>query len=268
MTYLVKQLELGKVSKLYDYVQRAAYRAGFGLKGFDNPWLVEAHAWQRGERVLDIGAAYSPLPNYLQTTYGVEMWVADDFGAQGDAFWKRGASPQEHAEQFPNVKYVFEQVGDPNKSSLPQNYFDVVYSLSTLEHVPPRAIPAVWKHMGLLLKPGGELIHAVDAFFPSNGGLKKVIAALGFDLLYPFVPRTLKLDKCMGTPQAFTRLAFEALGLRHTMPRSLSVLNMVLHPDILTESYEHGLNRIVKDKQADFMYRRCATLLIHLKKES
>jgi len=268
MAYSVKQLELGKVSKLYDYVLRDAYGAGFGLKGFDNPWLMEAHSWQRGQKVLDIGAAYSPLPNYLQTTYGIEMWVADDFGAEGDAFWKRGASPQEHAAQFPNVKYVLEQVGNSAKSSLPVNYFDVVYSLSTLEHVPPRAIPDVWKHMDLLLKPGGELIHAVDVFFPSNGSWQKVLAALGFDFFYSLAPSRLKLDKCMGTPTAFTRLSFKALGIQYPISSDLSVLNMVLNPDVLTESYEHGLNRIVKDKQKNFRYRRCATLLMHLKKEA
>ena len=56
MTYSVKQLELGKVSKLYDYVQREAYRAKFGIKGFDNPWLMETHTWQRGEKVLVLDA--------------------------------------------------------------------------------------------------------------------------------------------------------------------------------------------------------------------
>jgi SAM-dependent methyltransferase len=266
MGYIVQELALGKVSRLYDFILQEAYRAKLNIKGFDNPWLVSARQWQKGEKVLDIGAAYSPLPNHLQTAHGVEMWVADDFGAQGDAFWNRGASPQEHAAQFPNVKYVLEQVGNPASSSLPQNYFDVVYSLSTLEHVPPRVLPAVWKHMDLLLKPGGELIHAIDLPFPSNSGPGKLMLALGFDFLYSLVPRDYRISRCMATPKSFARMVFDTLGIRQAPGKDLSALAMVLDPDVLAESYEHGLNRIVKDKMKNYKYRRFGTLLIRLKK--
>ncbi len=47
---------------------------------------------------------------------------------------------------------------------------------------------------------------------------------------------------------------------------SLGVWNTVLNPDILTEDYHHGLNRIVKDKIKGYKYQRTATLLLKLRK--
>jgi hypothetical protein len=43
---------------------------------------------------------------------------------------------------------------------------------------------------------------------------------------------------------------------------------MVLDPEVLTESYEHGLNRIVKDQIKGFRYQRVGSLLLRLKKVS
>jgi hypothetical protein len=39
--------------------------------------------------------------------------------------------------------------------------FDLVYSNSVLEHVPPRDVPAVLTHLGADLRPGGAMIHAI-----------------------------------------------------------------------------------------------------------
>ncbi len=266
--YDVIDVSLGNLSRLYQYKLQGLYKANFNLKGFAYPWLLSSHQWQPNEKVLDVGAAYSPLPMHIQETYGCEVWVADDYGMQSDEpFWMRGQSPQEHIRSHPNIKFVLERLGNPAQSSLPSNYFDVVYSLSTLEHVPTYLLPAVWQHMDALLRPGGEMLHSVDLAFPSNRGLKKVIGAILFDSFYALAPRSLRIRWGMATPRAYLRLVFQALNIRYRLDKSLSVLNMILNPDILSEGYEIGLNRILKDKWTDYKYRRVATLLIHLKKQ-
>ncbi len=73
---------------------------------------------------------------------------------------------------------------------------------------------------------------------------------------------------CKITPKAFARFAFEALRIRFRPGRELSVLNMTLNPDILTESYETGINRIVKDGKQDYRYQRWGSLLIRIRKWS
>ncbi len=267
--YEVVEVSLAKVSRLYDYYLRGVYAAKFNIKGFDYPWLIESRQWHKGERVLDVGGAYSELPLYLQREFGCEVWVVDDFGLlEGDTFWTRGRSPHEHIAQHPEVRYVLERVGDPEKSSLPLNYFDVVYSLSTLEHVPQALMKNVWRHMDALLKPGGEMLHAVDVSFPSNRGLWGIVRGIVFDAIWWSLPTRWRTRFCLATPKAFARFAFDALRIHFRLGRDLSVLNMTLNPDILTESYETGINRIVKDRMQDYRYRRVGSLLIRIRKWS
>jgi hypothetical protein len=210
--YEVLEISLADTRRLYRYVQQGLYDAGFSLKGFEYPWIIASHEWQEGEKVLDVGAAYSPLPIHIRQTYGCEVWVADDFGISvGDTFWNRGKLPQEHVEKHPDVKFVLERLGNPTESSLPAGYFDVIYSSSALEHVPGEITAQVWKHMDLLLKPGGEMIHAVDLPFPSNRGLKWLLYAAVFELLHPFVPTNLKHKYHRGTPKTYARIALKEL---------------------------------------------------------
>jgi hypothetical protein len=265
--YRLIEASLADLTRLYPYKQQELFRADFSLKGFEYPWILTSRDWQPGEKVLDVGAAYSPLPLHIQETYNCELWVADDFGLySNDPFWARQASPQEYIACHPQVKFVLERLGDPANSSLPLNYFDLIYSASTLEHVPYELSPGVWRHMDALLKPGGEMLHAIDIPFPSNGGLKKILMALAFDILYPAIPYKFKLKHFFATPKNYARLVLDELRIQAKFGKGLSVLNMVLNPDILTESHRYGLNRIVKDKMVDYKYQRIGALLLRMQK--
>lgn len=265
--YTLLELSLANVSRLYNFILQEAYKAQFSIKGFGYAWIDRSRRWQKGEKVLDVGAGYSPLPVHIQKTYECEVWAVDDFGlSSSDPFWARGSSPQEHISSHPEVKYVLERLGTPSSSSLPENSFDVIYSVSTLEHVPCTLTPAVWKHMDRLLKPGGEMLHTIDVPFPSNGGVKKVLAALVFDFLQPLLPSKLRLKYCLSTPKNYARLSLEQLGLPLKGGHGIGALRFVLDPDVLTESYQYGLNRMEKDKITDYQYQRTGSLLMHLKK--
>ena len=268
--YEVLETSLATVSRSYEYQVKSIYGADFNnLKGFGCPWLLDSHNWQKEEKILDVGGAYSELPIHIQKTYGCEVWVADDFGLNSAApEWTRGRSPQEHITAHPKVKYVLERVGPMDLSSLPENYFDVVYSLSALEHAGGLQTPAVWRHMDRLLKPGGKLLHEVDVIFPSNAGVKGLLRAYAFDLLFYLLPKSFRLKHCIATPLAYLRVALGSLGAPVKRTGNLSTLNMALNPDILAESYRHGLYRLTRDNIKDFRYRRFGALLIHLKKNT
>lgn len=265
--YAVEEVSLGNLSRLYQYAQKNVHGAKFNLKGFDYPWTLSSHDWKAGEKVLDVGASYSPFPCFLQETFGCEVWAADDFGVDAnDPYWTRERSPADYIQSHPGIKYVLERLGDPGKSSLPARYFDVIYSISALEHVPHALTPAVWRHMDLLLKPGGRMIHAVDFNFPSNLGLKKVLAGLLFDRLYFLAPRAMRTRYCFSTPLAYTRLATATLGMNFRSAKDLEIWNVVFNPDVLTEGYENGYKRITRDLIPGFKYQRVGTLLIKLRK--
>jgi hypothetical protein len=267
MKYQVLESSLADLDRLYKYHLDGVFGTEFGIKGFDYPWLLTSYDWRAGVKVLDVGPAYSPMPLYLQEKYGCEVWAADDFGMTvDDEFWKRGNSPKEYIAQHPQIKYVLERLGEPEKSSLPIGYFDIVYSLSVLEHVPARFMPAVWRHMDMLLKPGGEMLHGIDLLFPSNGGVRKLAFSLMFDWFHWVVPSGYKQNHVQATPLNYLRQVAKALGIKMGSTRGLDALTMSLSPNVLVESYQYGLNRIQKDKIADFHFQRFGSLMLRLKK--
>jgi len=268
MSYSVLELSFADTRRLFHYAQRGIFGVEFNLKGFDYAWLLASRQWASGERVLDVGAGYSPLPIHIAKEYGSEVWVADDFGMDTDCeFWLRHKDPTDHVQAHPEVRFVLERVGQPEKSTLPRDYFDCIYSISVLEHVPPRMLRAVMKHLDTLLKPGGEMLHAVDIAFPINRGLAHVGLALAFDALYPLVPYRIKERFAFETPRSFFRFGIKCLGItQRTSLKSIGVLRMLLDSEIVLEPMVHTYNRIVKDGFANQKHHRVASLLIHLKK--
>jgi SAM-dependent methyltransferase len=265
--YEILEISLADTKHMYAYKLKNVFGAGFNIKGFDYPWLILSHAWKKGENVLDVGGAYSSLPDWINKTYGCNVWVVDDFGIDSnELFWKRGRSPQEHISAHPELKFILERLGDPQKSSLPTGYFDVVYSASVLEHVPGDLLTAVWQHMDLLLKPGGELLHAVDVPFPTNFGVMGMLKVLAMDWFFPLMPRALKAKHFRISPKTYTRLVLKALKIPNPSLKSLGMLNMAINPDVFTEGYEHGYNRIVKDNAINYRFQRESILLIRLRK--
>ena len=62
-------------------------------------------------------------------------------------------------------------IGDICKTTpYPDNYFDIVFSASVLEHITD--IPAAFNEMRRIVKPNGTLVHGYNPFFCLNGGHK------------------------------------------------------------------------------------------------
>jgi len=270
MQYDVVEITLADTQRIFEYLQDGIFGGEFNLKGFDYPWIIQSRSWKKGERILDVGAAYSPLPIHIAKTYGCEVWVADDFGCSiEDSFWLRNQSHEEHIQHNPEVKYVLERLGDSKHSSLPVGYFDCIYSSSAIEHVPPSQLRSVFRHMDHLLRPGGEMLHAVDIALPTNRGLLHVMLAVFFDFLYPFIPFKIRQRFTYETPRSFVRFALKDLKvLLNRQGRNLSVINMVLNPEIMVESMQHTYNRIVKDGFKNQKHFRVTSLLLHLRKRA
>ena len=267
--YHVEEVSLADTRRLIGYQQAGVYGTQFNLKGFAYPWVLTSREWSGGERVLDVGAGYSELPMHIAGHLGCETWIADDFGQSvDDPFWRRRRDPEEHTRAHPEVRFVRERLGNPVQSSLPEAYFDVVYSISTLEHVPVSLLPAVWAHMALLVRPGGEMLHAVDIPFPSGGRVAPIAAAAAFDILFPLLPGSLCERFPMQTPKAHARRALAAVGAAPSgRLKGLGIVNMILNPDVVIDPLDTTYNRIVKDGMKGGGHWRVATLLIRLKRE-
>jgi ubiquinone/menaquinone biosynthesis C-methylase UbiE len=185
--YRLELFQSGTVSDVYKFMEQDVFTAwdrvageysincedisglAWGIKGHNYPWILSHVDFKKENKVLDVGGAYSILPVIIKERFGSEMWIVDDFGVEtGDARWSRWGEREKQKAKYPDVNYVFETLGDISKSNLRKNYFDIIYSASTLEHIPHELMRSVFDHMLFLLKPGGILAHCVDVSICAN----------------------------------------------------------------------------------------------------
>jgi hypothetical protein len=122
--------------------------------------------------------------------------------------------------------------------------------------------------MDRLLRPGGTLIHALDIAFPTSRGARHVALAWGYDLAYSLLPRSLRGRFAYETARSYVRAVVSVLPIRDwtAFGRQLSVIRMVLDPEVVVEPLEYTVNRVRKDGDRAARYYRVASLLILLRK--
>lgn len=107
----------------------------------------------QGSRLLEIGGGRSRIIAALKNDY--EIWNLDKLEGQGHgpkALWGEDG-----------FRLVRGYIGDFSPE-LPDGHFDLVFSISTVEHFPrdPVSVDAILQDVQRLLRPGGYSIHAVD----------------------------------------------------------------------------------------------------------
>ena len=139
----------------------------WGIKAHNRPWVEKYGNFKSGQKVLEIGGGYSLFPKYLVDKYRLEAWIADDFGKRSEEpLWNRWGDPDILPKKYPNVRYIFERFGSYS-SNLPDSYFDRIFTISTLEHIPIGQRMDVFKDMHRCLKPGGRQLHTIDLQLPT-----------------------------------------------------------------------------------------------------
>ncbi len=265
--YELIEISLADTQRLLSYKRCLDLEIHLNIKGFDYGWILNSVDWKPEMKVLDIGAGYSRLPLHIARTFGCEVWAVDDFGLGDDGYWTRNQDPNAYIRENSEVRYILEKVGDSQKSSLPENYFDVIYSASALEHIDPYQVPGVWLHMSKILKSGGLMLHALDIAFPTSRGWPHVLMAETFDFLYPFLPNSIRTKYLYETPKSYIRHIAKTIEMK-TYGRlgDIGVVNMVINPEIVTEPLDYTLNRMIKDGDKKARYFRVGSLQIALKK--
>jgi SAM-dependent methyltransferase len=229
----------------------------WGIKAHNRPWIEEVGRWKAGLRVVEVGGAYSRLPEFLGEKYGVEPWIADDFGigTTEEAMWSRWGDPHELPKAHPGVRYVFKRAGEFS-DELPDGTFDRVFSVSTLEHIPWRARLDALRDMHRMLAPGGLEIHTIDIPVPAPRKVQQ-------QWLAEKVPPLRVLNRSLRHDIAGWIERFERTGVRikQPIPSILQVLDrsvLVESPDVVYRFYPPN------DKAKP--YRPAASLLLVIKR--
>lgn len=108
-------------------------------------------------KVLEVGGANSRVLPALMANN--EKWNLDEFKGSGNGPTIINA--------MEDVKLVRHNLGEFS-SELPDSYFDIVFSISVIEHVPDELHDNFWRDHARILKPGGLGIHAVDLYVGDN----------------------------------------------------------------------------------------------------
>jgi glycosyltransferase involved in cell wall biosynthesis/ubiquinone/menaquinone biosynthesis C-methylase UbiE len=107
-----------------------------------------------GAKLLEIGGGQSRIIEVLKNNY--ECWNLDKFEGVGNG----PLSPDEARDN----RIVLDYIGNFNQE-LPDNYFDFVFSISTLEHIWPENdenFKNICDDIDRVLKPGGLCLHCID----------------------------------------------------------------------------------------------------------
>jgi ubiquinone/menaquinone biosynthesis C-methylase UbiE len=104
-------------------------------------------------KMLEIGGGDSRILDHFSSTS--ECWNLDKLEGLGNG-------PTELSGK--NYRIVLDYIGSHNPD-LPENHFDIVFSISALEHVPlgdPEVYRAILTDINRVLKPGGLSFHCID----------------------------------------------------------------------------------------------------------
>ena len=135
-----------------------------------------------GAKILEIGGGHSRVIGLLSRRF--ECWNLDKL--EGVGFGPKGIGP---VAGFTQVK---DYIGAFN-ISLPDGYFDCVFSISALEHVAedPQALKNIWMDISRLIKPGGYSFHCIDIVMRRDHFYTNKILAYLYDqveMINPLVP--------------------------------------------------------------------------------
>jgi 2-polyprenyl-3-methyl-5-hydroxy-6-metoxy-1,4-benzoquinol methylase len=142
-----------------------AFQPNSGTRRFEYPWAFAQVAVGAGHTVVDVGGALSGFQFALAST-GARVVNVDPFVDYGTA----GEYTDRHPfEAISKLNAAFGTNVELRRAALPAAGLeaasvDVVYCISTLEHLPASDAEETMRHVTKVLRPGGRCVLTVDLF--------------------------------------------------------------------------------------------------------
>ena len=140
-----------------------AFQSNNSTRAFEYPWAYSRIAPYRGMRVVDVGGSNAGL-QFVLASEGVEVTNVDPGEESEGLGWPVDDTSVERLNRVfgTDVKLINSTLQD---AGLPADHFDVVYSISTIEHIPAMEISPLMSEIRRILRPGGRAVMTVDLFF-------------------------------------------------------------------------------------------------------
>lgn len=155
-----------KAAKKYPLLSNHSYL----LKPLGSAHIISLIEENKPKKILEIG--HGGFSFIFKLFYDeLEMWGVDDFLEDSKV---EAEALSDIRRKYSKVNFVSGFMGD-NIQNLPDNYFDLVYSISVIEHVPDEKLKSFFEESVRVTKPGGIVSHSYDVYFRQN--TKKVFDA-------------------------------------------------------------------------------------------
>lgn len=143
-----------KKDRLWDYLEGLPYKQPCqSLKDMQDTFVLYHARNCSSARICEVGGGDSRLLPKIKNDN--ECWNIDRMEGQGQG----PTAPKKIA----GVKYVPAFMGEYS-SDIPDNYFDLVVSVSVVEHIPGGNYADAMKDCFRVLRPGGKMLHAIDLY--------------------------------------------------------------------------------------------------------
>lgn len=135
------------------------------LKNVQRPWAVKATLGVHPPpcRVLEIGGG-EPIVSGFLADLGYTVTLVDPY----DGFGNGPTDYERYCQSFPHIRIVRDYLRADTREFAPES-FDVIFSVSVLEHMPEPALRSCFDAIAPLLRPGGASLHCFDFVLEGTG---------------------------------------------------------------------------------------------------
>jgi predicted SAM-dependent methyltransferase len=174
-----------------------AYQGNSPTRAYEFPWMYHAVRPSAGLRVLEIGGALSGL-QFVFAKEGCEVHNVDPFFDYGVGDYR--LDPERRHSQLNRALKTDVKLW---RATLPdakiQGTFDVIYSVSTLEHIPTDALVDTLTVARRLLRPGGRVVLTVDLFLNLEPFCNRQTNQWGSNVAPQWIAEVLEMELLEGT---------------------------------------------------------------------
>ncbi len=189
------------------------FQLNSGTRAFEYPWAYHAVPVETDMDVVEIGGSLSGFQFALDNA-GARVTNVDPGEAASGVGWPVDAESLGRLNRAfgAHVELLNSTLQD---ARLDDESADVVYSISTIEHIPQAELPSLMHEVQRILRPGGALVLTVDLFLNLDPFTSAVENQFGTNVSVHDLVRHSGLDLAVGNPrELFGFPEFDAEDIR------------------------------------------------------
>jgi len=160
--------KLGFLRRFHSEESLQRLRGPFGIQAnntirtYEYPWAYFAAELATKKKAVEIGGSLSGF-QFVLSKEGHEVVNVDPGLSAARIGWPSDESSIRKLNSWFNTSVTLKST-TVGKANLPDNYYDLFFSISVLEHLPEEDIQEIMNHAFRCLKPNGHFIITLDLF--------------------------------------------------------------------------------------------------------